>query len=86
MDGFLVSTNWFSSSHKKEPLTLASILFNAIALECFNLNLEYLSKARSICKNSLIFSNKGHCSAVAEIDSVGSMSVLETKKDPSPSI
>jgi hypothetical protein len=57
-----------------------------MALVCFNLNKEYLSKPKFSSKNSFIFSNKGNCSIEAEIENPGSRSVLEIKKDPSPSI
>jgi hypothetical protein len=52
----------------------------------FNLNKEYFSKPKLFSKNSFIFSKRGNCSTVAEREKVGSISVLDIKNDPSPSM
>ena len=54
--------------------------------EFFNLKREYLSNPKLFSRNSLTFNKTGYCSSDNSIENTGSISVLDIKKDPSPSI
>ena len=57
-----------------------------MAEEFFNLKREYLSNPKLFSRNSLTFNKTGYCSSDNSIENTDSISVLDIKKDPSPSI
>jgi len=68
------------------PIPLSFCLFIPIVDEHFNLYIEYLSKPKLFSKYSFIFSKRCVWSSVNSIEKIGSMSVLDIKNEPSPSI